>query len=74
MLSTALPCSLVILVHTIQHAAAVEWQGEYIEAKALCVKVVAACGREDLARTLATKHGYVGGTVTLCHEAELRKV
>ncbi|CAM9379052.1 unnamed protein product [Scytosiphon promiscuus] len=51
----------------------VEWQGEYLEAKALCVTVVAACGREDLARSLAAKHGYLEGTVSLCHQAEMRK-
>lgn len=51
-----------------------EWQSAYVEAKALCVRVVAACGREDLARSLADKHGYLEGTVALCHEAELQKV
>lgn len=53
---------------------AVEWQAAYRDAKALCVKVVADCGRDDLARSLAAKHGYLEGTVALCHEAELRKV
>eukprot|EP00752_Nemacystus_decipiens_P010372 g9242.t1 len=51
----------------------VEWQGNYLEAKSLCVRVVAAFGRDDLARSLADKHGYLDGTVALCHEAELRK-
>ncbi|CAM9684554.1 unnamed protein product, partial [Ectocarpus sp. 6 AP-2014] len=51
----------------------VEWENEYTNSKRLCVEVVAACGREDLALALADTHGYPEGTVAICHEAEGRK-
>lgn len=50
------------------------WQTDYGQAKALVVRVVAACGREDLARSLADEHRYLEGTVGLCQEAEIREV
>ncbi|CAB1098719.1 unnamed protein product [Ectocarpus sp. CCAP 1310/34] len=51
----------------------VEWEKEYTNSKKLCVEVVAACGREDLALELADIHGYPEGTVAICHKAEGRK-
>lgn len=54
--------------------AAVEWESEYTNSKKLCVEVVAACGREDLALALADTHGYPEGTVAICHNAEGREV
>lgn len=52
----------------------VDWQEEYKAAKVLSVHVVAGCGRDDLARSLADEHEYSDGTISLCHEAELRQV
>lgn len=33
-----------------------------------------SCGREDLARSLADRHYYMEGIVSLCHAAEIRQV
>lgn len=52
----------------------VDWQEEYKAAKVLSVRVVAGCGRDDLARSLADEHEHSDGTIALCHEAELRQV
>lgn len=52
----------------------VDWEEEYVEAKDLCVRVLAGCGREELARFLADKHSFFEGTIRLCHEAEMQQV
>lgn len=52
----------------------VDWQGEYNVVKALAVRVVASSGNETLARSIADTHGFYEGTVSLCHEAEMRQV
>lgn len=51
-----------------------EWQAAYDSAKALAVGAANACGREDLARSLADQHEFLEGIVSLCHAAEMRQV
>lgn len=51
-----------------------EWVEAYNAAKALAVNTLAACGREDLAGSVAEAHDYFEGIVELCHAAELREV
>lgn len=66
--------SIISIIISIPLFDTVDWEEEYMEAKDLCVRVLASCGREELARFLADKHSYFEGTIRLCHEAEMQQV